>query len=128
MLFIGLHNLYNLKLNKEIKMEFKNNEAVKFILKTGSMNVTLGDSRSYMAKNNSYATEAEIQHTIDYPEVYAMKVGFAITKHKQEMVVRREIQFEQYFMYEGMLCKAFHQKRGSDVSKGVHIDIVNKNK
>jgi len=107
-------------------MEFKDNEAVKFIAKTGTINVTLGDSRSYMAKNNTYATEAEIQHTIDYPEVYAMKVGIAITKHKQEVVVRREIKLEQYFMYEGMLCKAFLQKRGSDVTQGIHIDIINK--
>ena len=107
----------------EIQMEFKNHEAVNI----GGIKVTLGDTRSYIAKNDTYATEAEIQHTVDYPEVYAMKVGFAITKHKQELVVRREIEFEQLFMYEGMLCKAFHQKRGTDVSQGVHIDIIDKN-
>tara|TARA_R110000787_G_scaffold60712_4_gene137705 strand:+ start:1864 stop:2184 length:321 start_codon:yes stop_codon:yes gene_type:complete len=100
-------------------MDIKYNEEIKI----GGINVTMSDTYNWQLK---LYTADELQRDIDYPEVMALKVGFAITKHKQVLTVRREIDFEQYFMYEGMLCKAFHQKRGSDVTAGIHVDVLEK--
>lgn len=92
-------------------------------IKIGGIEVTMSDGYNWSHKNQ-YTTKEELQKEIDNPEVMALKLGVAVTKHKQELVDRQEIDFEQYFMYEGMLCKAFHQKRGSDVTKGIYIDVI----
>ena len=122
MLFIGLHNLYNLKLNKEIKMNIKYNEEITI----GGIEVTMSDTYNWHLSLNGYTAE-ELQIHIDRPEVMALRLGIAVTKHKQEITVRQNLKFEQYFVYQGMLCKAFHQKRGSDVTKDIYVDILEKN-
>ena len=103
----------NIKYNQEIKI--------------GGIDVTISDTYNWNMSNN-YETKQGLEYHKKNPEVMALKVGFAITKHKQKLTDRRTIDFEQYFMYEGMLCKAFHQKRFDDVTKGIYIDVIDKNK
>ena len=91
----------------------------------GGIEVTMSDTYNWHASLSGYTAE-ELQVHIHRPEVMALKLGIAVTKHKQELTARQNIKFETIFMYEGMLCKAFHQKRGSDVTKGIYIDILEK--
>ena len=94
-------------------------------IKIGCFEVTMSDGYNWNKKNH-YTTKEELQRQIDYPEVMALRLGVAVTKHKQELVDRQKINFRQYFMYEGMLCKAFYQKRGDDVVKGIYVDVIEK--
>tara|TARA_R110000744_G_scaffold174400_1_gene293221 strand:+ start:210 stop:539 length:330 start_codon:yes stop_codon:yes gene_type:complete len=102
-------------------MNIKYNEEITI----GGIEVTMSDTYNWHLSLNGYTAE-ELQIHIDRPEVMALRLGIAVTKHKQEITVRKNLKFEQYFVYQGMLCKAFHQKRGSDVTKGIHIDILEK--